>query len=110
MKAKDKPKYIYLIRDEFTGYVKIGIGVNPNIRLKQLQTGNPNELTVCYKYLTSYYSIIERILHRQFNLESVRIDSEWFDLTLIDIINIDIWIKKYESNLRFIEKSKNDFL
>ena len=35
---------LYIIQSDFTGMIKIGRSKDPNKRLKQLQTGNPNKL------------------------------------------------------------------
>lgn len=36
--------YIYVIREKYTDYYKVGKTVNPSKRLGDLQTGNPREL------------------------------------------------------------------
>ena len=39
-----KNDYLYFIQSDFTGMIKIGRSKDPQKRLKQLQTGNPNRL------------------------------------------------------------------
>ena len=73
-----KQQYVYLIRcgDDF---FKIGIATDPQDRLKQLQTGNPETL-----WLVKYFSfdnarLIEETLHNTFS--AFRTNGEWFKLT-----------------------------
>jgi len=40
MKSDD----LYIIQSDVTGMIKVGRSKNPDKRLKQLQTGNPNKL------------------------------------------------------------------
>lgn len=80
-------EWLYFIcAEQFDGKVKIGRSKHPEIRLKQLQTGNPNTLIV-YKTIKFDPKInIEAIAHKYF--KDVRIINEWFELTLeyVDII------------------------
>ena len=40
-------QYMYIISND-KGYIKVGISKNPKRRLKQLQTGNQNKLTLLF--------------------------------------------------------------
>ncbi len=74
---KKQPKYIYLITDDIS--YKIGISKNdPNKRLKTLQTGSANTLRIVDKFISNYANILEKTLHRTFELEHHR--GEWFNL------------------------------
>ena len=44
MKDKMNNDDLYIIQSDKTGMIKIGRSKNPQKRLKQLQTGNPNKL------------------------------------------------------------------
>lgn len=87
---KKQPKYIYLITDDIS--YKIGISKNdPNKRLKTLQTGSANTLRIVDVFLSNYANVLEKTLHRTFELEHHR--GEWFNLCkeqvvmFIDICN-----------------------
>lgn len=78
--------YVYFITDPFN--IKIGYTKNnPNKRLKQLNTGSPNQL-----YLLGYIKGTKKDedrLHKTFNEFKIRNNGEWFqsDETLISYIN-----------------------
>ncbi len=94
--------FLYLIRDEFTGYIKIGISLNPNKRIKQLQTGNSHELNLIYNIQTEYYIKLELILHRYY--KHLNIYNEWFDLTITELNEIESIIQKYINSLKSLSE------
>jgi hypothetical protein len=68
--------FVYAIRNTVTGNIKLGISRNPDVRLKQLQTGNDCRLElVAYRPAHNRFSD-ERALHIENN--SNRISGEWF--------------------------------
>ena len=78
--------YVYLIGEkENPGRYKIGStrANDVNKRLKQLQTGNANELYIKDSYETDYPFKVEKMLHNQFKLSSIA--GEWFELSENDI-------------------------
>jgi len=76
--------YVYLLLQiDFEGKesYKIGITKNdPNLRVKQLQTGNPNKISLHRKYETPNYLKVEKWLHRQY-FEKTEAKNEWRTLT-----------------------------
>jgi hypothetical protein len=72
--------YIYIIgnRDSLQ---KIGYAINPAKRLKQLQTGNPEELFLHHKIEVpdDRARLIEQHIHREINYK--RTKGEWFKLS-----------------------------
>ena len=74
--------YVYLIRMENTTFYKIGMSLDPGIRLRTLQTGNPHPLHLLNTQPVQDMRSAETSLHRQF--ESQRVPNlnvrEWFDL------------------------------
>jgi len=78
---KKKPKYIYVISDGTDR--KIGVATDPIIRLKALQTGNKNTLTLEFSELKNEPYKIENMLHRQ--LQEHHIGGEWFSIDLHSI-------------------------
>jgi hypothetical protein len=75
-KPKEEEKMTYLMFDG--NLYKIGKSKNPENRLKQIKTGNPNCKLICYGY-----GIEEETLHKRFYKKRVRL--EWFDLNEYDV-------------------------
>ena len=69
-------------------YHKIGISKNePEKRLKQLQTGNPNEIRVLKIYQSKNYKKIEKLLHSRFSNKKTLANNEWFHLSNEEVIS-----------------------
>ena len=66
--------YVYFIQGVCGGSIKIGYSLDPAKRLKELQTGYPDTLTILLMIPGS--EAIERALHRTF--EASRLKGEWF--------------------------------
>lgn len=77
-KTARRSSYIYLIEAVGLGVIKVGVSVNPEFRLRCLQTGCPAKLRmrVTYPCDLRQASNIERELHRK--LEQHRAYGEWF--------------------------------
>ncbi|MCJ1226691.1 hypothetical protein MMC12_003344 [Toensbergia leucococca] len=73
--------YIYLIHMEGTTFYKIGMSLDPQIRLRTLQTGNPYPLHILNMQAVPDMRSAETRLHRQFDLKRVpNLNArEWFD-------------------------------
>ena len=74
--------YIYLIHMDNTTFYKIGMSLEPVIRLRTLQTGNPSSLEIVNAQIVEDMRNSEIALHRRF--EAHRVPNarvrEWFDL------------------------------
>lgn len=103
-----KKGFLYLIRDEFTAYIKIGISLNPNKRIKELQTGNSNQLTLLYSIQTEYYMKLESTLHRHYKY--LNITNEWFDLSINELNEIESVIDKYIKSMKSLDEFDNSSL
>lgn len=72
--------YVYFIRSLCKkGFIKIGVSNNPELRLNDMQTGNPYELKLEAKVKCNsdnHAYRIEKHLHRQYKRKRVR--GEWF--------------------------------
>ena len=72
--------YVYLIHMEGTTFYKIGMSVDPQIRLQTLQTGNPHPLILRHTQVVQDMRSAEFGLHQQF--ETQRVPNlnvrEWF--------------------------------
>lgn len=71
--------YVYLICDNSTETYKVGMTKKkPEVRLKELKTGNSNELFIVSFYESNHYKIIETLFHRRF--KHFCENREWFSL------------------------------
>lgn len=80
-------KKLYIARAN--DYFKIGISENPEERIKQLQTGNPEPVDLYAEFEAEDAAKCESRLHKRF--EGFRIQGEWFklDVRIVDgIINL----------------------
>lgn len=75
----------YLMKDENTGYVKIGVSINPQLRERTLQSQKPT-----ISLFATTKGNIERKLHDEYCGKRVR--GEWYNLSEHDINDI---IKQY---------------
>jgi hypothetical protein len=76
---------VYLIQAGDMRMTKIGLAINPGARLKELQTGNPHILKLCYVLTVEQAAYLEAKLHRYF--KDHRLRGEWFELFADDIID-----------------------
>jgi hypothetical protein len=89
-----KNGYVYLIRQGQSDLYKIGHTTKkPSNRLKELQTGNPQELYLITSYQTKYYKDVENLMHTKNN--HFKVVREWFRFDF-----------KIESN--FLEECQNN--
>jgi len=76
--------FVYLITDG--NYFKIGYTTKKlEYRLKELQVGNPSQLSIIHFHKTFNFIKIEYLLHRRFHHKHIL--GEWFDLTTDDTDN-----------------------
>lgn len=72
---------VYLIRGN-DGRYKIGTAKNPKQRIRQLQTGNSDKLTLIETYSSENARKIESALHSHYSY--CKQVGEWFDLSISD--------------------------
>jgi hypothetical protein len=76
--------YVYLlleVDEKGTEKYKIGESKNdPELRLRNLKTGNPNDLSVLKKYYSYNYKKIERWLHKKYASQKTLSKKEFFFL------------------------------
>lgn len=96
--------FVYLIRLSENSYYKIGTTKNINKRIKQLQTGNAEDIFLVSSFESEYAFKIEKALHN-FYIDKKKIN-EWFEFTIEDEVNFLKNCKKIEENLIFLEKNK----
>jgi hypothetical protein len=74
-------RYVYVAKESESGRYKIGISSNPEKRIKQLNTGNPERLVLVHAYLASESGYKSELLaHKTY--EKNRLSGEWFDSSI----------------------------
>jgi hypothetical protein len=100
-------RYVYLLQTSESGTYKIGISKNPEKRVKELQTGNPEIITIKEKFLTEYYFNIETSLHGYYAPDHKR--GEWFNLGLLQEMDFINRCKQFEEYYKLVN-STDDLL
>lgn len=100
-------RYVYLIRGN-DGRYKIGITKNPKQRIRQLQTGNSDDLTIIETYQSENAFKIETALHNRFS--HVRQSGEWFDLSVTEEANFQQMCKNIDECIKFLKQNGNTFV
>ena len=87
--------YVYLLGDSGQeNTFKIGMTRGPiEKRIRQLQTGNGEEIYLVNYYETAYPFFVERQLHQKMFPKQKR--NEWFNLDIEDVVNF----KRYCSDI-----------
>lgn len=93
--------FVYIIQLGETDHYKIGMSIDVDKRLKQLQSRCPIPLKIVYRWFGYDYRYFEKALHDQFRKKHVT--GEWFRLTTEDIMNL---IDFYPGN-HYIDIGKN---
>lgn len=97
--------YVYLLGD--TGQddtFKIGITRGKiEKRIKQLQTGNGEEIYLVSYYETEYPFFIERLLHTKLYPKQKR--NEWFNLGIDDVTNFKSLCSEFEKSAKALEEN-----
>ncbi len=73
--APNRGKELYLIINNDRKYLKIGVSVNTKDRIKNLQTSNPDKLSIMFALKNK--SHLEKVLHKKFS--HINKNGEWFD-------------------------------
>lgn len=85
--------YIYLIRSQ--QFFKIGIAGNPEVRILELQIGNPIKLELIAAHEFEDAEPAEWVLHQRFSKK--RVSGEWFLLDDSDVDEFNRVCRSFES-------------
>jgi hypothetical protein len=85
--------YVYMIVDEINKVCKIGKSVNPDERIKSLQTSYPHKLTLKQKVKTNNMDVLERHIHKKY--KEYKLQGEWFK----DYVMYNVCIKKERDSI-----------
>jgi hypothetical protein len=104
--------YVYLllqVDDQGLETYKIGVSKNnPELRVKQLSTGNPNQISVLRVYESDNYKKVENWMHRKYHASKTSAENEWRNLTNEEVISFLNDCKKADETISFL-KSSNPF-
>lgn len=94
--------FVYLLCDGEK--FKIGI-TKQNIqkRIKELQTGNPNEIWCHSYYETDCPLKIEKMMHGRHTSSNIK--NEWFNMTVSEVYNFKNECKQCEEILKALEEN-----
>lgn len=100
---------IYLLQQADTNLYKIGVTKKDvDVRIKELQIGNPSKLSLIESYKTKWDFKLENALHIHFKRHKVQ--SEWFELTEENVKEFLTLCEKYEKNFDVLKEFNNPFL
>ena len=91
---------------------KIGITrKDVNQRIKQLTTGNSNEIRLFKVYETENYRKVEKALHRMYSRYCTEDGgTEWFELPNEEVLKFIEECEKVDKNIKLLQSSGNPYL
>jgi hypothetical protein len=99
---------IYLLRDG-NGNYKIGITTRKSTsRVKELQTGNAEEIKVVAEFESKYFRKLESVMHRTYS--NKRMKGEWFQLESKDTQNFISECQSLHDNFEILNELGNPFI
>lgn len=105
--------YVYLILEgniHGEELYKIGITKNdPQLRVKQLQTGNPNQVSLLHAYESKNYKKVEQWMHRKHAQSKTLAKNEWFNLTDEQVFSFIEDCKEADKTISFLLESNPFF-
>ena len=106
--ASDRLGSVYLLMDTANeGVYKIGVTRGSiEKRIKELQTGNANEISICKYYKTKYPFLIEKKLHEHHIGSNV--NGEWYELTMEEVNEFENECSNLEKMIQSL--SENPFV
>lgn len=102
---------VYLINSGATDRYKIGISKSPPNRIRGLQTGNPQNLSLVDYYESDIYQKIETVLHRTMKHKKYipedfeNLKGEWFKLTFQEVLNFKKECKRIEDSIIYLTEN-----
>lgn len=108
-----KEGIVYLLVDWGSNPERYKIGItkdNVDKRIKQLQTGSPNELVLLNKYESKNYKKLELFLHKKYNKYSTDGGKEWFELPNDIVISFKSECQKIDEMFQTMIDSDNPYI
>ena len=95
--------FVYLLFDGEKFKIGMTRKKDINKRIKEFQTGNPNEIWLHTYYETDYPSKIEKLMHGKHIFGNVK--NEWFNLTPSHVVNFKKDCEYCESMLKSLKNN-----
>lgn len=99
--------YVYLILEvnqHGEEYHKIGVTKrNIEKRIRELQTGNPNQISILKYHESKEYKRVEQWLHGRYSLKKTLAQNEWFKLADDDVLGFVDECKKAEATFSLLK-------
>lgn len=103
--------YIYLIESitDYEHVYKIGYTKNKNIknRLRTLKTGNHGDVKVVYMFETKHERKVELAMQQKYYTN--RLNGEWFDIDLEDVVNFEKNCQTFEKGFDIMKEYNNPY-
>lgn len=91
-KRKEKDGFIYLVKDNASNRIKIGITTNHKDRLRSLNTMVPYGITTIAVFQSGRYEELEKEVHEKY--KDKRKNGEWFELNNDELKDCIEYIEK----------------
>jgi hypothetical protein len=102
-----RKKKVYLFRGN-DGMYKIGTSYHPKKRIKQVQTGNSDQLELIHEYESSNALLIETTLHNIYVYG--RKKGEWFDMSIIEEVHFLEYCERINDSINALRLMGNPYL
>ena len=100
-------KKVYLIRGN-DGRYKIGTSCHPKKRIKQLQTGNSDQLDLMSVYESPNALMVEITLHNIYSWG--RKKGEWFDMSIVEEVHFLEYCKRIDESINTLKSMGNVYI
>ena len=103
---------VYLLCELGSDPERYKIGVtkdDPRKRIKQLQTGCPNEIALIRTFESRFYRKIEGTLHREYARYATSGGTEWFELPTDIVFGFVDRCTQLHETFKMLEESENPF-
>lgn len=100
-------RYVYLLKLVGEDTYKIGVSSDVNKRIKQLQTGNSNEIILVSKFKSEFPFKVESSLHRMYGY--LNVNGEWYSLDDKQVESFQKNCEMFEKNFKTLSDYENPF-
>ena len=103
--------YVYLLLQiDKDGLETHKIGVTRRkveTRVKELQTGNPNPISILRTYQTENYFKVEGMLHRKYSMLTTEAKNEWRELPPEAIFSFINDCEEVDNTIKFLQENNH---
>lgn len=102
-----RKKKVYLFRGN-DGRYKIGTSYHPKKRIKQIQTGNPDQVDLIHEFESINATQVETTLHNIYAYE--RKKGEWFDLSVYEEAHFLEYCQRIDESINTLRSMGNIYV